>query len=80
MPIEKMTVQGIDVRYDRVNQNDYISLTDIAKFKTQEPAKVIENWMRSRVTIEYMGLWEKLNNPNFNLLEFEEVKKNAGLN
>jgi len=47
MSADKMTVKGIDIRYQRFNDEDYVSLTDIAKFKTQEPAKVIENWMRN---------------------------------
>lgn len=62
-------------------QNDYISLTDLAKYRNSDaPAGVIANWMRNRNTIEFLGLWEELNNPNFNLLEFEEFKYSAGEN
>jgi len=65
------------VKYRKINDTDYISLTDIARFKSSETDKVIENWIRNRVTIEYLGLWETLNNPDFKLLEFEEFRKEA---
>ncbi|HBK30230.1 MAG TPA: DNA-binding protein, partial [Porphyromonadaceae bacterium] len=51
--------------------NDYISLTDIARYKSDEPNDVIKNWMRSKDTIEFLGLWEYLNNPNFKPVEFD---------
>lgn len=61
--------------------NDYISLTDIAKYKNiEEPNVVVANWMRNYNTIEYLGIWEKLNNPNFNPLEFEGFLEQAGSN
>ena len=63
-----------------INKNDYISLTDIAKYKSDDPTAVIGNWMRNRNTIEYLGIWESLYNPNFKPLEFEGFKKEAGLN
>ena len=57
------------------NEEDYISLTDIAKYHNPElPGYVIQNWMRNRTTIEFLGLWEELNNPEFNCLEFEAIK------
>ena len=55
-------------------------MTDIAKYKSDDPTAVIGNWMRNRNTIEYLGIWESLYNPQFNPLEFEGVKKEAGLN
>jgi len=61
-------------------KNDYISLTDIAKYKSDDPTAVIGNWLRNRNTIEYLGIWESLYNPNFKPLEFEGFKKEAGLN
>jgi hypothetical protein len=62
-------------------QNDYISLTDIAKYKdTQEANEIIRNWLRNRNTIEFLGLWEQLNNKNFKPVEFDGFKKEAGLN
>lgn len=60
--------------------NDYISLTDIARYKTDEPNEVIRNWMRNRDTIEFLGLWETLNNPLFNPVEFDRFKNDAGAN
>ena len=63
------------------NQNDYISITDIAKQKNADaPADIIKNWLRSRSTIEYLGLWEQLNNPNFKLVEFDQFKNESGSN
>ena len=60
---------------------DYISLTDIAKYKNpDDPRFAIQNWMRNRNTIEFLGTWEKLSNPNFNRVQFEAVKNDAGLN
>lgn len=71
-----MTISAVsDGSYD-----DYISLTDIAKYKSEDPAATIQNWMRSRDVIEFLGLWETLHNPGFNLLEFEGVKSHAGSN
>lgn len=62
-------------------KDDYISLTDIAKYRNpDDPAGVIANWLRNRNTIEYLGLWEQMNNPSFNPLEFEEFKYSSGEN
>ena len=79
---EVIHANGIDIRiYTTDFQNEYISLTDIAKYKNSEdPRFVIQNWMRNRDTIEFLGLWEILSNPNFNRVQFEAVKKDAGLN
>ena len=76
----KITVQNTNVTVISVNENDYISLTDIAKYKSEDPTAVIGNWMRNRNTIEYLGIWESLYNPRFNPLEFEGFKREAGLN
>lgn len=76
----KITVQDTSVSIISSNEKDYISLTDIAKYKSDEPNTVIGNWMRNRNTIEYLGIWESLYNPHFNPTEFEGFKKNAGLN
>jgi len=62
------------------NENDYISLTDIARYKSDEPNAVIQNWMRNKDTIEFLGLWEQLNNPNFKPIEFEGFRNEAGKN
>lgn len=61
-------------------QNEYISLTDIARYKSDEPSAVIANWLRNRNTLEFLGLWESLYNPKFNSLEFEGIRNQAELN
>jgi hypothetical protein len=76
----KINVKNKEVSVIQINNEDYISLTDIAKFKTADPNAVIGSWMRNRNTIEYGGIWECLYNPNFKPLEFEGFKKEAGLN
>ncbi len=63
------------------DENDYISLTDIARYKNpDEPKDVVKNWMRNRSTIEFLGLWEKLNNPDFKGVEFDSFVHEAGAN
>lgn len=64
-----------------INKDDYFSLTDIARYKNQEePRFVIQNWMRRIDTIQYLGLWEQLNNPKFNRVEFDTFRSEAGHN
>ena len=62
------------------NSDDYISLTDIARYKSDAPDDVIKNWMRNRDTIEFLGLWEQLNNPEFKPVEFDGFRTQAGSN
>ena len=74
-------VQGIAIAILIQNDQDYISLTDIARHRnSQEPFAIINNWMRSRSTIEFLGLWERLSNPDFKPLEFERFRNEAGAN
>ena len=61
-------------------ENEFISLTDIARYKSDEPNDVIRNWLRNRETIEFLGLWESMHNPNFKQVEFDLFRMNAGLN
>ena len=62
-------------------RNDYISLTDIARYKNMhEPKDVVKNWLRVRDTIEFLGLWETIHNPNFKGVEFDSFRKEAGTN
>ncbi|WP_127447603.1 KilA-N domain-containing protein [Veillonella sp. 3310] len=79
---EMIEVKGFEIQiYTEDFKNDYISLTDIARYKNkEEPNVVVANWMRNFNTIEYLGIWEKLNNPEFNPLEFEGFLKEAGSN
>ncbi|MGF7184773.1 hypothetical protein GGQ84_000858 [Desulfitispora alkaliphila] len=77
----KIDVQGREVVINVVNNEDYISITDIAKYKDEKRTDyIIQNWLRNRNTIEFLGIWEKLNNPNFNPIEFEGFRNQAGLN
>jgi len=76
----KINVKETDITILKVNEDDYISLTDIAKFKSNDPAAVIANWMRNRNTIEYLGIWEALYNPGFKPIEFDRFRNEAGLN
>lgn len=62
----KIVVQNTDINIISVNGDDYISLTDLARHKSDEPNAVIANWMRNRNTIEYLGVWERLYNINLN--------------
>nr|WP_240724349.1 KilA-N domain-containing protein [Geotoga petraea] len=78
-----MDVEGnaISIISNGFKDNDYISLTDIARYKNSDStADVIKNWMRSRNTIEFLGLWEKLYNPDFKLVEFDQFRNESGAN
>lgn len=78
---EKIYANGLTIDiYTSDFQNEYISLTDIAKYKSDEPNDVIRNWMRGRDVIEFLGLWEILHNPNFKPVEFDGFKNEAGAN
>lgn len=82
MKKEQISAKGFSIQvYTEDFKNDYISLTDIAKYKnTDDPRFVIQNWMRNRNTLEFIGLWEVLNNPNFNRVQFDTFRNEAGLN
>lgn len=78
---ETIHAKGIDIGiYTNDFQNEFISLTDIAKYRSDDPNATICNWMRNRDTLEFLGLWETLHNPDFKPLEFEGFRKEAGLN
>jgi len=76
--IQKMTVKGGDITVTFINEQDYICLTDMAK--TFDGDSTIKNWLRNRNTIEFLGIWEQMNNPEFNLVEFDRIRREAGLN
>ncbi|MBI2334318.1 KilA-N domain-containing protein [Candidatus Daviesbacteria bacterium] len=79
--MKKIIAKGIKVYTFKQNAIDYISLTDIARYKDKERTDyIIQNWMRNRDTIEFLGIWEQINNPNFKPIEFDGLRKNAGLN
>lgn len=76
-----IAVKGLEIITFNKNNSDYISLTDIARYKDRERSDyILQNWMRTRSAIEFLGLWEKLYNPNFNPIEFDGIKNEAGLN
>lgn len=77
----KITVQGRAVTVVAGADDDYISLTDIARYKDSERTDyIIQNWLRNRNTIEFLGIWEQLNNPDFKPIEFDGIRNQAGLN
>lgn len=79
---ENIKVKGMEIKvYTKDYTNDYISLTDIARYKNPyEPKDVVKNWLRLRDTIEFLGLWETIYNPNFKGVEFDPFRKEAGTN
>ena len=77
----EITVRDVSIRTMTVDGVDYICITDIARQKNaQEPKDVVKNWMRQKNTLEYLGLWEKLYNPNFKGVEFDPLLAEAGSN
>ena len=78
---EVIHANGIDIGiYTEDFQNEYISITDIARYKSDEPKDVIKNWMRGKDTLEFLGLWEQLHNPYFKGVEFDSFRTQAGAN
>ena len=79
--LKTLIVKKQAINISIVDNEEYISLTDIARYKNIEnPKGVIQNWLRNRNTIEFLGIWELIHNPNFKGIEFEAFKKEAGLN
>ena len=77
----KIEVQGTEIIIYKDNNEDFISLTDIARYRdTDRSDYILQNWMRNRNTIEFIGLWEQFNNPRFNSIEFDGIKNMAGSN
>ncbi len=78
---KKIEVLSREVRLTGVNDQDYVCLTDIARYKeTIQTDDLIRSWLRNRNTLEFLGLWEQINNPGFNPVEFDGFRKQAGLN
>ena len=79
---DTLHVKGIDVGiYTEDYRNEYISLTDIARYRNNDnPRFAIQNWMRNRNAIEFLGLWKSLHNPSFNRVQFDTFRTEAGLN
>jgi KilA-N domain len=68
-----LSVDGTEIRFYNEQENDFLSMTDIAKRFNERTGQLIQNWLRTRSTIEYLGAWEILHNPNFNVLNFEDI-------
>ena len=78
---EIIHAKGFDIGiYTYDFKNEYVSLTDIAKYRSIQPAITIHNWLRGRDIVEFLGLWESLHNPDFKLIEFDKFKEDAGSN
>ena len=78
---ETIEAEGFAIQiYTEDFKNDYISLTDIARYKSDEPFIVINNWLRSKDNIQFLGLWESMHNPDFKPIEFDRFRKEAGSN
>ena len=75
----KIEVQGKEITVLSTDQQDYISLTDMVR-NIENGLSLIEKWLRNKNTIEFLGIWEKIYNPDFNSPEFEGIKNQAGLN
>ena len=81
MIMSKIVVQDTQISVLRIGEEDYISLTDMAGGREGDSraADIIKNWLRARYTLEFLGTWESLNNPNFKVVEFDHFKSRAGL-
>ncbi len=78
---KRIEVLSQEVAVRTVNQADYICITDIGRYKDSERTDdLIRNWIRNRNTIEFLGIWEQINNPDFKPVEFDGFRKQAGLN
>jgi len=79
MTKRKINVRGTEITLFSQKENDFISLTDMVK-NLENGLALIEKWLRNKNTIEFIGIWERINNPIFNSPEFEGIKNKAGLN
>lgn len=73
----KINVKNTDITILKINEEDYISLTDMLKAKDGD--FFVSDWLRNRNTLEYVGIWEQMYNPDFNYGEFDLIKSRAGL-
>jgi len=77
--VSKINVEGSEISIIAIDDKDYISLTDMVR-NIENGLALIEKWLRNKNTIEFLGIWEEMYNPDFNSLEFEEIKNEAGMN
>lgn len=78
--MKKINIKGIQIAIIEKDNEDYISLTDMAKFKDYMSGVVIQNWLTTKYTVQFMGSWEQLHNPDFNVLEFQYIRNEVGTN
>lgn len=78
--MKKIRTKGIEVAIFQKEEADFISLTDIARFKGTDTGLIISHWLSTRFTVEFMGVWEQLHNPAFNITEFRNIKNESGSN
>ena len=79
--MNKITVKSIEINVTGIDDDSFVNITDIARIVNSEfPAYVVRNWMRLRSTIDFLGIWEKLNNSSFNLTEFDQIRNESGSN
>ena len=79
--MKKIITQGLQIAVIKTNDEEYISLTDMAKFKDRDVTGiVIANWLSTKYTIQFMGAWEQVHNQHFNVMEFHNIKNEAGSN
>ena len=73
-----INVQGAEIKIATIHDDDYISLTDMTR-NFGDGDQLIKNWLQNKNTVDFLGVWETINNPNFNLVEFHQIKTEAGL-
>ena len=78
MAKEKLNVLGTNVRFERTSNGDYVCITDLTRDLEGKPTDYVRNWIRNASTIEFLGIWEKVNNPDFKMVEFHHFKTNLG--
>ncbi len=78
--MKRITAQGLQIAIIEKDNEEYISLTDMAKFKSYDSGVVIANWLTTKYTVQFMGAWEQLYNPDFNLIEYHKIKNEVGTN
>ena len=74
MAKEKLNVLGTNVRFERTSNGDYVCITDLTRDLEGKPTDYVRNWIRNASTIEFLGIWEKVNNPDFKMVEFHHFK------
>ena len=77
---QTIVIEGSKIAILQQNTDDFVSLTDMAKLKNAATGLVISHWLSTRYAVDFLGIWERINNPNFNVTDFSNIKMNAGTN